>query len=51
MLVSLKVEYRASLAKLCIHLISFWGLQEISFFIFLCVDESSAKAKAKRVES
>jgi hypothetical protein len=26
-------------------------LQETSFFIFMCVGESSAKAKAKRVES
>ncbi len=45
--ISLKVEHHATLAKVSIHLVSIQELQDTSFLIFMRVDESSAKSKAK----
>jgi hypothetical protein len=47
MSISLKVEHHATLAKINIHLVSLQELQDTSFLIFMRVDESSAKSKAK----
>ncbi len=45
--ISLKVEHHVSLVKISIHLVSLQELLDTSFFILMCVDESSAKSKAK----
>jgi len=44
---SLKIEYRASLTKVGIHLVSLQELQKISFSIFMWVDDFNTKEKAK----
>jgi hypothetical protein len=49
--VNLKVECQASLTKQSIHLVFLQELQKTSFVIFMCVDESNAKSKAKRPKS
>jgi hypothetical protein len=47
MLVNLEVEYQVNFKVVGIHFISLQELQETSFFIFMQVNEFSAKAKAK----
>jgi hypothetical protein len=45
--VSLEVEYQDNLTKVGIHLVSLYEFQDTSFLILMCVDEFSAKFKAK----
>jgi hypothetical protein len=48
--INLKIECQANLTKVSIHLVSLQKLQETSFLVLMCVDESNAKFKAKTLK-